>query len=125
MELADTRMSTHDNSSDDLFSFSERMCSFNNQLEILKQKYLDTNIYFTNGHQFTVDQDLIMNCQVLLSLGRSEDTILLDDCNEPVAIKNLQSFMDDVLDLYHKNLNQYHKEYKELVCSRGEAIGQQ
>jgi hypothetical protein len=96
------------------------MFSFNNQLEILKQKYLDTNIHFVDGHQFTVDQGLLMDCCVRLSLNRKENTILLDDYKNPVVIKNLQSFFDDVLDLYHKNLNQYYKEYKELVDARGE-----
>ena len=42
-----------------------KMKVFNNQLRLLKEKYLEKNIYYTKGHQFTIDLHPINHCIAL------------------------------------------------------------
>lgn len=100
--------------------YANRMKQFNNQLRLLKEKCLENNTYYTQGHQFTVDLNLINYCLTLTNLKKDQQAILLDDYKQPVKIENLQQFYDDVIDLYQRNLNQYFTEYNQLVKDKGE-----
>jgi len=105
---------------DELLSVTDSMSNFNNQLKILKNKFLDSNIAFVDGHQFTVTSALIAHCDILISAERTQDIILLDDYQNPVLIKNLIDFKDNIIDLYQNNLNSYYTEYNELLKTKGE-----
>ena len=48
-----------DNSLKESLDHANKMKVFNNQLRLLKEKYLERNIHFTVGHQFTIDLKLI------------------------------------------------------------------
>ena len=48
-----------DNSLKESLDHANKMKVFNNQLRLLKEKYLERNIYFTIGHQFTIDLNII------------------------------------------------------------------
>ena len=48
-----------DNSLKESLDHAKKMKVFNNQLRLLKEKYLERNIHFTVGHQFTIDLKLI------------------------------------------------------------------
>jgi len=93
--------------------------SFNNQLQILQDKFLDSNIWFHQGHQFTVNEKLIALCKNYLNEQRQSDVILLDDYRLPVLVSNLQEFYDEIWNLYQGNLNSYHTEYNRLIQERG------
>ncbi len=47
-----------DNSLKESLDHAKKMKVFNNQLRLLKEKYLERNIHFTVGHQFTIDLKL-------------------------------------------------------------------
>ena len=63
-----------------------KMKVYNNQLRLLKEKYLERNIHFTIGHQFTIDLKLINYCITLKNQDKTKDVIMLDDYDLPVRL---------------------------------------
>ena len=108
-----------DNSLKESLDHANKMKVFNNQLRLLKEKYLERNIYFTIGHQSTIDLKLINYCIILKNQNKIKDVIMLDDYDLPVRIDDLQSFYDNIMDLYQQNLNAYIVEYNKLVQDKG------
>ena len=108
-----------DNSLKESLDHANKMKVFNNQLRLLKEKYLERNIYFTVVHQFKIDLKLINYCITLKNQNKIKDVIMLDDYDLPVRIDDLQSFYDNIMDLYQQNLNAYIVEYNKLVQDKG------
>ena len=108
-----------DNSLKESLDHANKMKVFNNQLRLLKEKYLERNIYFTIGHQFTIDLHLINHCLALKNLHK-QNTVLLDDYQIPVQIEDIDTFYNDIMDVYQRNLNSYLVEYNKLVKEKGE-----
>ena len=100
-------------------AYANRMKVFNNQLRLLKEKYLEKNTYYTKGHQFTIDLHLLNHCIALKNLNK-QNTVLLDDYQIPVEIENIDTFYNDIMDVYQQNLNSYLVEYNKLVKEKGE-----
>jgi len=99
---------------------AQRLKTFNNQLRLLKEKCLENNIYYTEGHQFTVNLNLINHCLTLINIKQTNEAVFLDDYNVPVKIEDIKTFHNDIIDLYQQNLNQYFVEYNQLVKDKGE-----
>ena len=68
-----------DNSLKESLDHANKMKVFNNQLRLLKEKYLERNIHFTVGHQFTIDLKLINYCITLKNQNKSKYVIILYD----------------------------------------------
>jgi hypothetical protein len=100
--------------------YAERLSTFNNQIKLLKEQCLENNILYTQGHQFTVDLNLINYCLTLMNIKKTNEAIFLDDYKLPVKITDINSFYNDITDLYQRNLNQYFVEYNQLVKDKGE-----
>lgn len=99
---------------------ANQMENFNNQLQLLKDKFIDNNILFYQGHQFTVKGDLLSMCNAYIEQGRNKDAVLLDDYQTPVLVNNLEEFHSAAWHTYQTNLNQYYTEYQALVMNRGQ-----
>ena len=108
-----------DNSIKESLEHANKMRVFNNQLRLLKEKYLERNIYFTIGHQFTINLQLINYCITLKNQNKIKDVIMLDDYDLPVRIADLEIFYNNIIDLYQQNLNAYIVEYNTLVQDKG------
>ena len=108
-----------DNSIIESLEHANKMRVFNNQLRLLKEKYLERNIYFTIGHQFTINLQLINYCITLKNQNKIKDVIMLDDYDLPVRIADLEIFYNNIMDLYQQNLNAYIVEYNALVQDKG------
>lgn len=100
--------------------YSERLRTFNNQLKLLKEKCLENNIYYIEGHQFTIDLSLINYCLTYINIKKTNEAIFLDDYKMPVKITDIKSFHSNVTDQYQRNLNQYFVEYNQLLKDKGE-----
>lgn len=100
--------------------YAQRLKTFNNQLRLLKEKCLENNIYYTEGHQFTINLNLINHCLTLINIKQTNEAVFLDDYDVPVKITDLKTFHNDIVDLYQRNLNQYFVEYNQLVKDKGE-----
>jgi hypothetical protein len=98
--------------------FSNYMITLNNQKRLLKEKYHEDLLYFKNGCQFTVTKELITFVGMLISNGNDSNVILVDDNDIPTNIDDLNSFYDDILDVYFSASNEYHIKYNDLKSKR-------
>ena len=97
--------------------FSNYMITLTNQKRIIFEKYQNDLLYFFNGGQFTVSQQLISFCQSLIQLNQTE-VVIIDDNQIPVEIENLQDFTQKILNVYFSATNSYLSEYTLLKNKR-------
>ena len=105
---------------EDILSTDNQIENFNNQLQLLKDKFVDSNILFYQGHQFTVTSNLLSLCKSYIDLHRIKDVVLLDDYQTPVLVNNLEEFSSAAWHTYQTNLNQYYTEYQTLIKNKGQ-----
>lgn len=98
--------------------FSSYMITLNTQKRIIKEKYQESLVHFTNGNQFTITKELVNFVSFLVNSGNDENIILVDDNDIPVNIENLNQFLEDILDVYFTTTNDYYREYLKLKSSR-------
>lgn len=91
--------------------------SLANQRKNSKLKLQRSLTFPKNGGIFYVSQELISFIQALLLAGK-ESTILLDTNDNPIEIKNLEEFFEEIYDRYYQTLNDYLIQYKELQKAR-------
>jgi hypothetical protein len=94
------------------------MVTLNNQKRLLKEKFYENLIYFDSGSQFIVTQNLINFVKLLIESGYDTDVVLIDDNDIPVRINDLQTFYQNILDVYFKSSNAYMNEYEKIRKSR-------
>lgn len=96
---------------------SNYMVTLNNQKRLLKEQYQENLVYYFNGGQFTITQQLISFCQSLVAMDQT-GTILIDDNDLPVDIEDLQTFTSDLYSKYFEAANEYLVEYNKLKVNR-------
>ena len=97
--------------------FSNYMVTLNNQKRILQEQYCQDIIFYFNGGQFTVNQQLICFCHTMILKGQT-GLVLVDDNNIPVSIVDANAFFDDILDVYFTASNKFLNEYNSLKINR-------
>lgn len=93
------------------------MFTFNNQKRLLQEQHKENLVYYYNGGQFTITQELISFCQSLISMNQTS-TILIDDNDLPVEIENLETFAAELYSKYFEASNRYLIEYNKLKKNR-------
>ena len=58
---------------------ANRMVTFNTQKELMKQEYNESCLYHENGHQFTIDRELINFLTSLIQMECTENIVVIDD----------------------------------------------
>jgi hypothetical protein len=96
---------------------SNYMFTLNNQIRLLKEQYQENLVYYYNGGQFTVTQQLISFCQSLLAMEQTS-SILIDDNDLPIEIEDLKKYTQSLLDCYFSAVNRYLTEYNKLKNNR-------
>jgi len=96
--------------------FANYTRTFNDQRRLLKEKFIDSMIYFTAGGQFTVTPGLISFVNILLETNDS--AVLLDDNENPINVEDLKKFSIEILDLYFQNTNEYYQSLHNLKSKR-------
>jgi|TARA_B100000035_G_scaffold87406_1_gene73414 hypothetical protein len=96
---------------------SNYMVTLNNQTRLLKEQYSENLVYYFNGGQFSITQQLVSFCQSLLSL-KQQSTILIDDNNIPIEVEDLESFTNSIISTYFEASNRYLTEYNKLKKNR-------
>jgi hypothetical protein len=96
---------------------SNYMLTFQNQKRLLKEQYQENLVYYFNGGQFTITQQLISFCQSLLIMNQNE-TILIDDNEIPIQIEDLKTFTNNLYSNYFEASNKYLIEYNKLKNNR-------
>jgi len=97
---------------------ANRMVTFNTQKELIKQEYNESCLYHENGHQFTINRELINFLTSLIQMGYFEDVVIIDDFENPYMIPNVEEFRSNVFDIYAEKSNEYYHKYIELKKNR-------
>lgn len=96
---------------------SNYMVTLNNQKRLLQEQYQENLIYYFNGGQFTITQQLISFCQSLIAMSQP-GTILIDDNKTPIEIENLNDFSQELCSKYFEASNKYLTEYNKIKSNR-------
>jgi hypothetical protein len=96
---------------------SNYMVTLNNQKRLLREQYKENLVYYYNGGQFKVTQELISFCQSLVTLEQ-DGTILIDDNSIPIEVDNVANFSAELYTKYFEATNQYFVEYNKLKKNR-------
>lgn len=99
-------------------NFSNYMTTLNNQRRIIKEQFLENCVHYLNGGKFSINKELITFCHTLL-LKEQTSAILIDDNEAPIEVSDLQTFLDDILDIYFKTSYEYFDKYNEIKKNRG------
>jgi len=91
--------------------------TYNNQRKNAKLKLNRFLSFPKNGGMFFITPDLISFIHTLL-FHQKESAILMDTNDNPIEIKNLEEFFEEIFDRYHQGMNDYLSEYKEFQKSR-------
>jgi len=70
----------------------------------------NTNI----GYLFNITKEFITFINLLLQKGQTKSVTIIDDNDNPVQIDDFQKFVDDVMDLYSKNVNDYYAQMQSI-----------
>jgi hypothetical protein len=97
---------------------ANRMVTFNTQKELIKQEYKEGCLYHENGHQFTVNRELINFLTSLIHLEQNEDIVIMDDFENPYMISNVEAFRSNICSIYFESSNAYYHKYIELKKNR-------
>ena len=99
---------------EEALEYSNYMVTYNNQKRILKNKFLDQNVYYAGGTKFNITKEFITFINLLLQKGQTKSVTIIDDNDNPVQIDDFQKFVDDVMDLYAKNVNDYYAQMQSI-----------
>ena len=97
---------------------ANRMVTFNTQKELIKQEYKESCLFHENGHQFTINKELINFLTSLIQMGYVEDVVIIDDFENPYMISFVEDFRSAVFDIYTEKSNEYYHRYIELKKNR-------
>lgn len=100
------------------FQTANFMAALTGQRKLALEEFQQGLIYYQSGASFTITRDLMCFVKMLIDSGYTEDTVLIDDNNMPVQIKDLQDFYDNILDQYFQSANQYYIKYADLKKQR-------
>ena len=93
------------------------MATLNTQRRLAFEEFSQSIIYYYNGASFTANRELITFVKTLLDVGYNE-AVILDDNNIPVNIPNTKEFLDSILDVYTKSINEYITIYTDIKKKR-------
>lgn len=98
--------------------FSNYQQTLNLQRKTLKEKVDAQLTIGHNGGIFKIDRSLIVFIQFLIDSGRTTDIPLIDVNENPVLVKDLITFRDDIVDRYFSSIYEYYTEYQKIKTSR-------
>lgn len=91
--------------------------TLNLQKEAAKLKLQNNLLFSTNGGIFSVDRQLISFVFTLINIGKNE-AILIDNNDNPIEIKNLKDFLDDIIGIYYEGMNDHLIEFNKIKSAR-------
>ena len=98
--------------------FSNYRKTFAVQRKTLKEKIEAKLTYGHNGGVFKIDRTLLNFVEMLIYKDRSEDVVILDANENPILVKNLVEFREEIFDRYFTATNEYFEEYQKIKKAR-------
>ena len=100
------------------FNSANLMAVLNIQKQVLKEEFYQNLIYYHNGGVFTLSKELITFVKTLLDLNNTADIVLIDDTDTPIAIADINAFLNDIVSVYTGAINEYYTKFSNLKKSR-------
>lgn len=98
--------------------FSNYRQTLSIQRKLLKEK-LESKLTFAHaGGVFFIDRSLISFVQLCIDQGRTSGVPLIDINNNPILIKDLTKFRNEIFDRYFSANLEYLSEYEKIKKSR-------
>jgi hypothetical protein len=97
--------------------FSNYTTTLNTQRRILKEKYKEDIILYYQGGKFTVTQEFFSFISSL-KMHSDNKTVVIDDNELPIEIKDLDEFFELVKQQYTEATNNYLASNNELIKQR-------
>lgn len=100
------------------FGVANYMATLSNQRRVILEEYNQKMVYYVNGATFNVDYNLINFAKNLIDLGHTEEIVFVDANNQPVIIKDVQDFLDNIVSVYFEAVNEYYTKFSEIKRKR-------
>ena len=97
--------------------FSNFMISLDNQTRNLQNKFYQDTIFYYNGGQFKITQELISFCKTMIDYNQTS-LVIVDDNDLPVQIENLNKFVNDIINVYVESSKSFLNDYNILRKER-------
>ena len=97
---------------------ANKMVTFNTQKELIRQEYKESCLYHENGHQFTINRELINLLTSLIQMDHTEDVVIIDDFENPYMISNVEEFRSNIFNIYVEKSNEYYHKFINLKKNR-------
>ena len=93
---------------------SDRALAVRIKKQVAKEKFSADITFGYSGGIFKISPDLITYVDFLCNRGKTTDVVLLDNNENPVLIKDLPSFLSDIVDKYIMATGKYQALYQDL-----------
>lgn len=118
---------------DELIAAADRRAVYINQVEHAKERFRSLNILTWEGHIFELNQGFLSYVNIIYmewmlkrvrqAEGKGinvpfEPVILLDKNEEPVAIENMEEFVESLQERHQEALNEYYDIYSKLQAAK-------
>lgn len=100
------------------FEIANYMATLSNQRRLIQEEFNQKLVYYIDGATFKVTPELINFTKNVLDLGHTEHVAFLDVNLLPVIIPDVQSFLENLTDIYFSALNTYATKFAELNAKR-------
>jgi hypothetical protein len=100
------------------FQTANYMATLTNQRRVAFEEFTQNLIYYTQGSSFLITKELLAFVGSMISLGHTQNVIVIDDNNVPVSIPDLTAFQELIVDQYHRATNTYYSAYTEIKSKR-------
>ncbi len=98
--------------------FSNYQHTFSIQKKLLKERTESKLTYGYSGGIFYINQTLLTFVDMLCQKGRTSSVVLLDNNQNPILIKDLEIFKDEIFSRYFEVTNEYFEQYDKIKKSR-------
>lgn len=98
--------------------FSNYQSTLSVQRQMLKEKLHSSLMYGYNGGIFKVTELLISIVQFFIDQDRVKDVPVLDFNENPILIKDMKEFKDNILNVYSTAVSGYYTEYEKIKKNR-------
>ena len=99
-------------------NFSNYNQTLNIQRKTARERYNSKMVIGHAGGLFNINRELIVFVQMLINQNRIENIPLIDSNENPVMIKDMQKFQDEIFDRYFSATLEYFNEYQKIKKSR-------
>lgn len=100
------------------YDVANYMATLSNQKRIIKEELNQQLVYYIGGSYFKVDSSLIAFTKTVMELGHTTNVVFLDANQTPVIIEDVESFLQDLVDVYFEALNAYSNKTLEIRSKR-------